>query len=171
MEAHFFVKYEVNKSRKYQWIGLLLGLFCLLGCDTYQHENLKLGQSEMIPVEELDKYINTEVVMKRLEESGTKIQLDSLLLLTEFLYNTDEEVALLYAQEANRIAVQNNQEISETISLYYMTMLKARQQIFGEGLEEAIVDAKICESRIAKTDRLDWLIRINNLISSIYYRL
>ena len=154
----------------FQWSLLLLGLVCLFGCETYQHENLKVGQSEMVAVEVMESYVDTKVVMERLKGQGIKIQLDSLLKLAEMTKNFNGELALTYAQEANRIAVESGQEISQGISVYYTTLLNSRQQIFGEGLEEMIVDAKMGIRLFEKNDRKDWLININNLLGIIYYQ-
>lgn len=153
-----------------QWHFCLLGLLFLFGCETYQHENLKVGQSETVAVEVMEKYMDAEVVMERLEGKGTEVELDSLLQLVELMKNFNEESALTYAQEANRISVESGQEISRGISVYYTTLLKSRQQIFGEGLEEMIVDAKMGIRLFEKNNRKDWLININNLLGIIYYQ-
>jgi len=124
----------------------------------------------MVDVEVLEKYVDTEAVLERLKGQNFKTQLDSLLQLAELMKNFDETAALTYAQKANLTAKGVGQKVSEAISIYYLTLLRERQQIFGEGLEEAIVDAKMCRRSFQKENRMDWLININNLIGIIYYR-
>lgn len=170
MKEHFFVKHELNKPQKYQWIGLLLILFCLIGCETYQHENLKVGQSKTAAIDLSERYVDTDIVIKRLESRGTKIQLDSLLQLAELLSNTDAATALIYAQEGYRVATINGQEVSEAISLYYITLLKSRQQIFGEGLEDIIVDAKLSNRFFEKSKNIDWQINSYHHLGGLYYQ-
>ena len=145
------------------------GLFA--GCGDEPGVNFENIHPETYTAEMLDHYVNTDSLLPIVNQySRVRRQLDSLLFWTELIKNYKEESAYVYAQEAARIAAQNNKQLSQAISLYYLSILKSRRQNYGEDLEDAMVDAKISLRLLQSTKNKEWEVRLNNLMGALYYQ-
>lgn len=96
--------------------------------------------------------------------------LDSLFYTIELLLNYDENIALEYAKEANRIATEKGEQKARALSYYYMALLKGRQQILHETLEGAIVDAEIAQQLFEKTNLDQYKIETRRLLGDLHNR-
>ena len=150
--------------------GVIFLLLLFVGCKDNPGVDFESIHPENYSPVFLDHYLNTDIMMEKVAQmSGTRAKIDSLLYWTELLKNYEEEAAIIYAAEADRLATGENWKFSRAISLYYLAMLKGRQTIWGESVENALVDAKISEQLFRTSSREDWKVKVNNLIGGLYY--
>lgn len=166
------VKLAIAKNRERRNPILLYVLFSvcvlLLSCNP-DRPNFEPSYSGAPPEEDLDQYLDTKAVFIGLDEvKGVRNQLDSLLTLTDKLKNYDHELALIYADTSYSIATQKNWQLSRGIASYYIALLKGRREKYGEGIEDALVDANISKQIFEDLEEDAWTIRANNLIGIFY---
>lgn len=150
--------------------GLLLCL-ALPACRDYQHPGFEPGIAGTRPAGQLDNFLKTDSIIGRLEQlPGARPRLDSLLLWADLMKNYNQDAALEYANEADRIATERGWRLSRAISLYYRAMIKEKQQRWGERIEDAIVDAKMSARLLRSSGREDWPVRVNSLIGGLYLK-
>lgn len=142
----------------------------LLSCNP-DRPNFEPSYSGAPPEENLDQYLDTKAVFEGLDQvKGIRNQLDSLLTLTDKLKNYDDDVALVYADTAYSMATEKNWQLSRGIASYYIALLKGRREKYGEGIEDAMVDADISRQIFEKLSTQAWLVRVNNLLGYFYER-
>ena len=148
------------------------GLFVIHGtlwsCSSWEDTSFEPWPVDQSKPKDLEIYENTSAVIRRLANLKTQEQIDSLLLLADLLKDYDDELALTYAREANLLSIEKNRKVSEAISFYYLALLKGGRELFGEGMEDPIVDAKIGLKTFARAERNDWQIRTNKLIGGLF---
>lgn len=150
-------------------LSLIVGGF-ISGCSYFQETNFEPAYGQLNSIESLDMFLETGPILDRINGYPTISQkLDTLLFLTERLKNYNQSAALTYAKMANQLAKKNRLDLSMGISSYYIALLKGRQQSFGEGIEDAIVDAQISYDLFQKLKNEEWLIKINNLRGILFY--
>ncbi|MEZ5038801.1 MAG: histidine kinase [Saprospiraceae bacterium] len=154
----------------FKLISILSIFYFLFSCNP-DHPNFEPSYSGEPPEENMDQYLDTKAVFKGLDEvKGVRKQLDSLLTLTDKLKNYDDDVALIYADTAYSIATDKNWQLSRGISAYYISLLKGRKEKYGEGIEDALVDAKLSKE-VFETLKCDiWITRSYNLIGFFHMR-
>ena len=141
------------------------------GCNQYQHPHLHPRQLGWQPDRDLKPFQNTDSLFAEVKKiRTTRAQLDSLLEWTDLLNYADKELALQYANEAYRLAVEKGFRFSQALAMYYRALLKRRGQIVGEGKEDALADAKISQRLTRGSDPVDWQVRIGGLLGSLFYQ-
>ena len=155
-----------------RFVGILLALsFIISSCNSYQHPDLEVRQLGFQLTPTQDARLDTAKAFARLKTiKGTKHQLDSLLTWTDMLKDNDEERALIYANEAYRLAVEKNYRFSQAVAMYYRALFKGRGTILGEGVPDALADADICRRLIRDSDNIDWQIEIYGILGHTYYK-
>lgn len=153
-----------------RFVGILLALsFIISSCTSYQHPDLEIRQLgfQLTPAEDarLDT-ANTFAILKTIK--GTKHRLDSLLTWTDMLKDHDEERALIYANEAYRLATEKNYRLSRAIAMSYRALLKGRGGILGEGVEDALADAIISQGLIKGSDPANWKVQVFGILGHTY---
>lgn len=152
------------------FIFALLAGFFLTSCNP-DRPNFEPSYSGAPPEENLDQYLDTKAVFAGLEQvKGVRNQLDSLLTLTDKLKNYDDDIALVYADTAYSMATEKNWQLSRGIASYYIALLKGRREKYGEGIEDALVDADHSKQIFENLQQFDWIVRINSLIGIFYER-
>ncbi|MDB4285804.1 histidine kinase [bacterium] len=149
----------------------LLILLGLSGCRDYPGTDFRVrSDSGVLPVN-VRNYLHTDSVIQVNEHLyGSRLQFDSLVYLTHLLKNYDEDAALVYAREANQLALQRGWELADGISRYYVAMLKGRREVYGEGIEDAIVDARIALRVLEKKEMPVWVARTQSTIGFFHSR-
>ena len=150
--------------------GLLLICGFITSCGPVDNPAFKPYPADQRLPDHVDQYLKVEDVLVRLSELSIRKQLDSLLLLSDLLKNHQEDVALVYAQEANKIAVRENKPFSRGISSYYVALLNGGKEIYGEGIEDPMVDAQISKNLFDAHRKYAWLVRANRLIGDFFFR-
>lgn len=145
--------------------------FIISSCTSYQHPDLEIRQLGFQLTPDKDIYLDTANAFAVLKEvRGTKQKLDSLLTWTDMLKDHDEERALIYANEAYRLATEKNYRLSRAIAMSYRALFKGRGTILGEGVDDALADAKISHLLLKKSDPIDWQIEIYGILGHSYYK-
>ncbi len=175
-------KWKAGKGRstKISTQPRLSSVFCLLSCLLVlilatscnpDRPNFEPSYSGAPPGEDLDQYLDTKVVFEGLDQvKGKRQQLDSLLTLADKLKNYNDDLALVYADTAYSMALERNWDLSRGIASYYIALLKGRREKYGEGIEEALVDANLSKKIFEKLNIDSWKIRTYNLIGLFYER-
>lgn len=174
------LKWEVGKGRGmkiptqphlsfvFSLLSSLLVLILATSCNP-DRPNFEPSYSGAPPTEDLDQFLDTKTVFKGLDQvKGKRQQLDSLLTLADKLKNYDDDVALVYADTAYSMALEKNWELSRGIASYYIALLKGRREKYGEGIEDAMVDARISAQTFGELSNAEWSIRVNDLIGIFY---
>ncbi|MCB9052679.1 MAG: histidine kinase [Lewinellaceae bacterium] len=162
---------QTTTYKHFPLAAVFLAFLLLPGCQDYQHPGFEPGVAGSRPVEQLDHFLRTDSIIAGLEQlPGTREQLDSLLLWADLMKNYNQNAALEYANEANRMSTERGWRLSQAISLYYRAMIKEKKQRLGERIEDAIVDAKMSEQLLKQSGRKDWQIRTGNLLGGLYYK-
>ena len=162
---------QQSTYQSFKLAATLLAFLLLPGCQGYQHPGFEPGIAGARPAEQMDHFLKTDSIIAGLDQlPGTRARLDSLLLWADLIKNYNQDAALEYANEANRVATKRGWRLSRAISLYYMAMIKEKKQRLGERIEDAIVDAKMSEQLLKNEKREDWEIRTNNLLGGLYYK-
>lgn len=157
-------------SSVFSLLSSLLLLILATSCNP-DRPNFEPSYSGAPPGEDLDQYLDTKAVFEGLDQvKGKRQQVDSLLTLADKLKNYDDDVALVYADTAYNMATEKNWQLSRGITSYYIALLKGRREKYGEGIEEALVDAEISRRIFNSLNEQSWLIRSNNLIGLFYRR-
>lgn len=152
-------------------IALLAFSFAISSCQSYQHPDLEIRQLGFQLTPEQDAYLDTANAFAVLRTvRGTKHKLDSLLTWTDMLKDHDEERALIYANEAYRLGTEKGFRLSRAIAMYYRALLKGRGGILGEGVVDALADAKISERLLKNRDDLYWRAQIRGVLGDFYFR-
>ena len=167
-------KYHPRIQGILQWKSLsflfLLFILILFGCIDYKPTVPELDYTK-IPESKFEYYTNVDSTLQRFSTiKKTNDRLDSLFFCIELLINYDEEAALDYAKEANRLATEKGKKEGRALSYYYMALLKGRQQIRGENLEGAIVDAEIAQQLFENTDRNYYKVEATRLLGYLHYK-
>ena len=170
-------KWEVGKGRGtkiptqsrlssvFYLLSSLLVLILATSCNP-DRPKFEPSYSGAPPTEDLDQYLDTKAVFEGLDQvKGKRQQLDSILTLADKLKNYDDDVALVYADTAYSMATEKNWQLSRGIASYYIALLKGRREKYGEGIEDALVDAEISMQLFEGIQNYPWLLRINNLIA------
>lgn len=146
-------------------------LTLLSACTAYDHPDLEPRQVGWRADRDLTSYRNTDSMLLSLQLLGsTRHKLDSLLEWTDLMNYPDKEIALVYANEAYTLAVEKGYRFSQALSMYYRALLKSRMQIYGEGIEDALADARISHRLLLPSDDPAWAVRIKGLLGYLYYR-
>lgn len=154
----------------YPLMGMAL-LFTAWACNNANRDNYEFEHLGARTAIELDAYLNADSIIDVITTKyKTHKQLDTLLALTELLRSYDGEVALTYARKAYDIATLKNRDFARGVSLYYMALIKRRQQEFGDGTEDALGDAQISRKIFNRLKSYKWLARIDNLIGILFYK-
>lgn len=120
---------------------------------------------------DFSRYTHTDSVLEVVENyTSLHARLDTLLFLADYLANYDDRAALKYAQKANEIAKKKKHRKARAISQYYLAMLEGRQEAVGEGIDPAMVNARISYRLFEKEGDTQWMIRVNNLIGNFFFR-
>lgn len=152
-------------------IALLALSFIISSCQSYQHLDLEIRQLGFQLTPEQDAYLDTANAFAVLRTvRGTKHKLDSLLTWTDMLKDHDEERALIYANEAYRLGTEKGYRLSRAIAMYYRALLKGRGAILGEGVKDALADAKISKELLRREDPVDWQVQIFGLLGYSFYQ-
>lgn len=145
--------------------------FIISSCTSYQHPDLEIRQLGFQLTPAQDAYLDTANAFAVLKEvRGTKHKLDSLLTWTDMLKDHDEERALIYANEAYRLATEKNYRLSRAIAMSYRALFKGRGTILGEGVDDALSDAKISYGLIKPHDPLAWQVQVYGILGHSYYK-
>ena len=173
ISTHFIGKNPLMNSRH---LHIIVGMLLLLGgisegCQFKGRNDVSWSQREYDVPEDLTPYLDGLEVIHRIESySNTRTQVDSLLLFSEWFKNYDEDLALAYALTANRIAERENYRLGKGISSYYVAMLKGRKEFYGEGIEDALVDARIGLRMFPIHKYPFWRARTYSLMGNFHYR-
>jgi|GEM_PF-1449907 len=152
-------------------IAFLSLSFIISSCTSYQHPDLEIRQLGFQLTPEQDTYLDTANAFVVLETiRGTKHKLDSLLTWTDMLKDHDEERALIFANEAYRLATEKNYRLSRAIAMSYRALLKGNEAILGEGVKDALADAKISKELLQENDPIDWQAQIYGLLGYSFYQ-
>ncbi len=161
----------------YKRIGLLLKLLYLLlfillcSCQPQPRIDDELFRQVDYATEDLEDLVDTVSVMEAVLKLPKKArQVDSLLVMTDRLKGFDPGVALFYAEQAYDLATDQNWDLQRAISLYYIALMKRRLQIWGGGIEDALVDAEMSRLLFDRLGEKKWLVRVYDLIGIIHYR-
>ncbi|MEM7371961.1 MAG: histidine kinase [Bacteroidota bacterium] len=150
----------------------MICLICVGGmnCGLFESSKFEPWPIDKVRPDDLEKYQDSEKYLASFSKLRPQQQIDSLLVLTDLLKSQDEDRAMIYAQKANEVAVVHRKPLSQAISLYYISLFKAGQDMYGEGIEDAIVDGEIGLKQFQKSDKLDWQIRTHRLISELFLK-
>ncbi|MEO1261079.1 MAG: histidine kinase [Bacteroidota bacterium] len=119
----------------------------------------------------LKTYADTSLTLPRIAAyANDHKKLDTLIYYAEWLKNYEENIALSYAQKAYDLATEKNWNFPRAVSLYRIAGIKGRKAIFGEDIEDAMVDAKICQRLIRPYNNIYWNVNINNLLGYLFKR-
>ena len=152
-------------------IALLALSFIISSCQSYQHPDLEIRQLGFQLTPEQDAYLDTANAFAVLRTTrGTKHKLDSLLTWTDMLKDHDEERALIYANEAYRLGTEKGFRLSRAIAMYYRALLKGRETILGEGVDDALADAKISQRLLKTMDPVAWQVEVYGVLGHLYYK-
>lgn len=163
------VEMNPGKNSLSSALCLLISLL-LLACNP-DRPNFEPSYSGAPPGEDLDQYLDTDAVFEGLDQvKGKRQQVDSLLTLADKLKNYDDDVALVYADTAYSMALEKNWDLSRGIASYYIALLKGRREKYGEGIEDAMVDAKIGSQIFKDAGDYKWQVKTENLIGFFYER-
>lgn len=149
---------------------LLLSLF-FWGCRDQPGVDFESIRPELYSLDSLNSYVDAKRRIEMVKAyPRARQQVDSLLYWTELMKNYNEKAARAYAEEAIRITTEKNLKLSRAISLYYLAALKEEQNMWGESLDVALVDAKMSLRLIEGVNQKRWLVKANNLVGGIYYK-
>ena len=153
----------------YYWLlsGWILVLF--LSCGPVPDPTDWEVDSSAFSESVLKSYADTEKVLDRFKDLKAHEQVDSLVYLTLLLKNYDEVAALEYAQQAYNIALEKGWDAAQAVSAYYVAVLKMEKGRFGEGIEDALVDARISQRLFNQLDSPIWKARTNSLLGNLYF--
>ncbi|MEO0470909.1 MAG: histidine kinase [Bacteroidota bacterium] len=73
-----------------------------------------------------------------------------------------------YAQQAYRVATLEGEEFYKGVSLYYQSLIKSRWQKFGDGLEDALNDARMAKSLFENNSEYEWLTVVHSLNGTLF---
>lgn len=155
-------------------------LYCLLSgwimlgltsCSWFEESSFEPWPVNQPKPTDLESFYDVEANIERLSSLPAQQNIDSLLIITDLLKGHDDEKALDYVQAANGLATLRNKKFSKGVCAYYLALLKGGSSIYGEGIQDAIVDGKIGRKLFRQTKRPDWEIRINRLMGNLFYRL
>lgn len=160
-----------NGERRNHFLLYLLFSLCFLAlsCNS-DHPNFEPSYSGAPPEEDLEQYLDTAAVFQSLVNLNTRKQLDSLLTLMDKLKNADNDIALIYADTVYLMATEKNWQLSRGIAAYYIALLKGRRDKYGEGIEDALVDAENSKQILEGVGDQKWVVKINNLMGYLYER-
>ena len=117
-----------------------------------------------------EHYLKTDSVLQ-VVESYPKLnqQLDTLLFGTYVLKDHEVNLALVYALQANKLAIENNRMMARAVSSYYVALLKGRLDQKGEAIPDALVEAKAAQRLFGRLGEEDWIIQTDNLLGIFYF--
>lgn len=137
-------------------------------CNHFDSHSFHPERIEAQPEHLLREYADTSRTLPRLAAMPARQQVDSFLYFAEWLKNYDEDISLVYAQQAYDIATEKNWNFPRAASAYRIAVLKGRKARFGEDIEDAMVDARISKRLLAPYENVYWQFDINNLMGFLF---
>lgn len=136
----------------------MLGIGTFSGCTLDPGKEFIADEAQKI-VRDTTEWLSPEGSLADTAHISDATKVDRLLYLVDRLQNSDEVRAFGYARKAENLAVQHDWPLAHAISLYYLSSLKGRQEIFGEDMYSVIEDSKFSQGIFARMELHDWEIR------------
>lgn len=151
---------------------LLLITMCLwVGCRSSEMKDFSLDTIEAQSEARLKFLVDTSVTLPEITQyTSVRQQLDSLIYYAEWIKHYEEDIAFFYAQKAYDIATEKNLSFPRGVSAYQIGALKGRRALYGEDIEDALVDARISQRLIGDYNRSDWNMHIYLLMGFLLER-
>jgi len=150
---------------------LPIAVLLLLGCGSSEMKDFSLDTIEAQPEARLKILADTSITLRKIAQySSTRQQLDSLIYYANWLKNYEENTALFYALMAYDLATEENLNFHRGVSAYLSGTLKGRRALYGEDIEDAMVDAKIGQRLLVDYNCPDIKMYINHLMGFLYSR-
>jgi two-component sensor histidine kinase/tetratricopeptide (TPR) repeat protein len=142
----------------------------MTACAPYHHPDFTPRHLGWQADQDLTPYLKTDSVLSSVDRiPGVQAKLDSLLEWTDMLNFSHEAAALTYANELYKLAIEKGYRFTQALGMYYRALLKGRMQIKGEGIDDALADARISLSLLKSSKDPAWLIRSNGLFGHLFY--
>lgn len=147
----------------------IMGICFFSGCTPDPGKEFVARGAQQVVLDTTD-WLSAEGLLTDTAHISDAMKVDRLLYLVERLQNSDEVRAFGYARKAENLAVQHNWPLAHAISLYYLSSLKGRQEIFGEDIYSVIEDSKFSQGIFARMELHDWEIRTLTNLGDYYFK-